>query len=155
MGRIYTAQFNGVAVSAAQDLFELVAPADAIVDIHDISIGQVSDVGDAAEEILLITLQSGSTSSGSGGSSPAAVPREVGDAAFGGTVEANNTTQASGGTIVTHYSWPWNIRGPFEKVFTPETRPRLSPSRRAVITLPAPADALTMNGTITFEEIGG
>jgi len=156
MGRIYTAQFTDVAVSAIQDLFELVAPADSIVKIHDLHLSQKSDVGDAAEEILNIQLTSGHTTSGSSGSAPAAVPNELGDSAFGGTVEANNTTQASAGTIVTHHSWDWNIRGPFDKIWTPETRPVLSPSRRACVELPAaPADAITMSGTITFEEIGG
>lgn len=156
MPRIYTAQFTDVAVTAIQDLFELVAPADAIVKLHDIHLSQKTDVGDAAEEILNIQLTSGHTVSGSGGSSPAAVPMELGDAAFGGTVEANNTTQANTGTIVTHYSWDWNIRGPFDKIFTPETRPVLSPSRRMCIELPAaPADSITMSGSITFEEIGG
>ena len=156
MGRIYTAQFTDVAVSAIQDLFEIVAPADAIVVIHDLHLSQKSDVGDAAEEILNIQLTSGHTTSGSGGSAPTAIPVELGDAAFGGTVEANNTTQAVSGTIVTHYSWDWNIRGPFDKIWTPETRPILSPSCRACVELPAaPADAITMSGTITFEEIGG
>ena len=64
MGRLYTAQFSAVAVSAAQDLFEIVAPSDAIVKIHNIRLGQTSDVGDAAEEILLIKLNSGATTSG-------------------------------------------------------------------------------------------
>ena len=155
MGRLYTAQFSAVAVSAAQDLFEIVAPSDAIVKIHNIRLGQTSDVGDAAEEILLIKLNSGATSSGSGGGSYTPVPIELGDAAFGGTCEINNTTQAADGTIVTHHAWPWNVRGPFEIIFEPETRPVLSPSRRCVLTIPAPADALTMMGTITFEEIGG
>lgn len=155
MSRIYTAQFSAVAVSAAQDLFEIVAPSDAIVKIHNIRLGQTSDVGDTAEEILLIKLNSGATTSGSGGGSYTPVPIELGDAAFGGTCEINNTTQAADGTIVTHHAWPWNVRGPFEIIFEPETRPVLSPSRRCVLTIPAPADALTMMGTITFEEIGG
>lgn len=156
MSRIYTAQFTDVAVTAIQDLFEIVAPADAIVVIHDVHFSQKSDVGDAAEEILNIQFTSGHTTSGSGGTTPPAIPREFGDAAFGGTVEANNTTQASAGTIVTHYSWDWNIRGPFDKIWTPETRPILSPSRRACFELPvAPADSITMSGSVTFEEIGG
>lgn len=84
------------------------------------------------------------------------VPLSLGDAAFGGTCEANNTTQASTGTIVTKYVWNWNIRGPFDKIFTPETRPMISPSARMCIELPAaPADSITMSGSITFEEIGG
>ncbi|MFQ5641667.1 MAG: hypothetical protein ACE5IR_27140 [bacterium] len=155
MGRIYTSQFNGVASTLQQDLFELVAPADGIVVIHEINISQLSDVGDAQEEMLLILLKSGQTTSGSGGTTPSAVPLLLGDAAFGGTVEANNTTKASLGTIVTHAAWDWNIRMPFQIIYTPETRPVLSPSRRATVELATtPADSVTLSGTITFEEVG-
>jgi hypothetical protein len=80
---------------------------------------------------------------------------DLGDAAFAGTCEVNNTTQASAGTIVTHYVWNWNIRVGFDKIFTPETRPLIRPSRRMCLELPAaPADSLTMSGSITIEEIG-
>jgi hypothetical protein len=102
MGRLYTAQFNAVAVTAQQDFFEVVAPADAIVVIHEFGLSQVTEVGDAAEEMLSVLMKSGQTTSGSGGTTPTGIPIELGDAAFGGTVEANNTTKASAGTIVTH-----------------------------------------------------
>ena len=154
-GRIYTAVFSAVAVTAAQDLFELVAPSDSIVVIHELDISQTSDVGDAAEELLLITCKSGATTSGSGGSSVTPVPKNFGDAAFGGTCEANNTTVAADGTIVTHRVTAWNVRAPLSIIWTPETRPILSPSRRWVVSIPAPADSLTMHGTLVFEEIGG
>lgn len=154
MSDIYTAVFNNVAVTAIQDLFEINAAADAVVYLHDIHLSQNSDVGDAAEEILRIELTSGHTSSGSGGTAPTAIPRDIGHAAFGGTVEVNNTTQASGGTIVTHYVWNFNVRTGFDKIFTPETRPRIAPSGRMCLELPAaPADSLTMSGSITFEEV--
>lgn len=156
IGRMYTVQFSGVAVTAQQDFFELVAPADAVVLVHEISLSQSSDVGDAAEEGLSVQLKSGATVSGSGGSAPTPVPTSLGDAAFGGTTEANNTTKANTGTIVTHYSWNWNIRVPFQQIFTPETRPLLSPSRRATLELATtPADSLTVSGYIVFEELGG
>lgn len=155
MGRIYTAVFNNVAVTAIQDLFELVAPADSIVVLHDIHISQNTDVADAAEEILRLELTSGHTTSGSAGSAVTPVAAQLQDSAFGGTCEANNTTQASAGTIVTHYVWNFNIRAGFDKIFTPETRPIIAPSRRMCLELPAaPADSLTMSGSITFEEIG-
>lgn len=156
MGRLYTVQFNGVAVTAQQDLFEVVAPSDAIVKIHRIGLSQSTEVGDAMEEGLSLLLKSGQTTSGSGGSAPTAIPNEFGDAAFGGTTEANNTTKASAGTIVTHYAWNWNIRMPFEHVFTPEERPVLSPSRRGTLELATtPADSITMSGYMVIEEIGG
>ncbi len=156
MGRKYTVQFNGVAVTAQQDFFELVAPADAVVVVHDIHLSQSTEVGDAQEEGLSILWKSGQTTSGSGGSAPTAAPVELGDAAFGGTTEVNNTTKASTGTIVTHHAWNWNVRMPFDVIFTPETRPVLSPSRRATLELgTTPADSITVSGYITFEEIGG
>lgn len=154
MSGIYTAVFNNVAVTAIQDLFEIVAAADAVVLLHDIHLSQNTDVGDAAEEVLRIELTSGHTSSGSGGSAPTAIPRDIGQAAFGGTIEVNNTTQASAGTIVTKYVWNWNIRVGFDKIFTPETRPRIAPGTRMCLELPAaPADSVTMSGSITIEEI--
>lgn len=154
-GRIYTTQFNAVAVTASQDLFELVAPATAIIIVHDVHCYQTSEFGDAAEEMLSLLLKSGATVSGSGGSSGTAVARDFGDAAFGGTVEINNTTKANTGTIVTHYAWAWNVRIPFDVIFTPETRPILSPSRRATLELAtAPADSITMSCWLTFESIG-
>lgn len=156
MGRLYTVQFNGVAVTAQQDIFELNAPADAAVVVHEIGVSQSTEVGDAAEEGLSLLWKSGQTTSGSGGTAPTAVPIEVGDAAFGGTTEVNNTTKASVGTIVTHYAWNWNIRMDFVKIFTPETRPVLSPSRRATLELATtPADSITMSGYLVFEELGG
>ena len=154
MGRIYTAQFN-TAVTAVQDLIEIVAPADASVRIHEIELGNITEIGDAMEEMLSLAWKSGQTTTGSGGSALAEVPLLISDAAAGTTTFANNTTVASAGTIVTHGSWAWNIRVPFQKLYTPETRPVLAPSRRATLELlNTPTDSITIVGTITFEEIG-
>lgn len=156
MSRLYTVQFNAVAVAAQQDLFEIVAPADAVVILHELGLSQVTEVKDAEEEMLALLLKSGSTTTGSGGTTPTAVPVEFGDAAFGGTTEANNTTKATAGTIVTHHAWNWNVRIPFEKIWTPETRPILSPSRRGTVELATtPADSITMSGYLIFAELGG
>lgn len=160
MGRKYSAQFNGVAVTAQQDVFELVAPSDAVVVVHAIELEQTTEVGDTAEEGLSIILKRGigTVTSGSGGSTPTAQPVEDGDAAFGGTVEANNTTKmvVGTGTLETLAAWAWNVRVPFNKIFTPELRPVISPGNRLTVELgTTPADSITMNGTIWFEEIGG
>lgn len=155
-GRIYTASFDGVAVTALQDLFELVAPADAVVEILELHLSQETEIADAQEEMLTILMKSGQTTSGSGGTAPTAVPLSLGDAAFGGTVEANNTTKASVGTIVTHKVWNWNVRVPLDVIWTPETTKILSPSARLTIELDTvPGDSITMGGEITFKEIGG
>lgn len=157
MSRIYTAQFNGVAVTAQQDFFEIVAPSTAAILIHDLWLGQTTELGDAAEEALLLLMKSGQTTTGSNGSAPAKVPRSVASSASGATVAANNTTKASAGTIVTHGGFPpvWNIRVPYQMIWTPETRPLLAPSRRWTFELAStPADSITISGSVTWEELG-
>lgn len=155
MGRLYTATFSAVAVTAAQDLFEIVAPSTGVVLIHELSISQQTNVGDTNEKELQIALKSGQTTTGSGGSSVTPVARDFGDPAAGSTVKANNTTKASAGTIVTHYYWNWNVRGEFYRLWTPEARPILRASRRATLELVnAPAASMTISGSLTFEELG-
>jgi hypothetical protein len=160
MSRMYTAQFNSVAVTAAQDLFEIAAPTDAVVRIHEWSVFQTSDVGDAAEEILRLECVRGvgTVTTGSGGTTVTAQPVEDGDPAFGGTVKANNTTRMAVGTgsldVLPQHGW--NVRQEYNKIYTPETRPPISPGNRWTLSLPAaPADSLTVSGSVTFEEIGG
>lgn len=153
MGRVYSASFEEIAVTAIQDLFEVVAPSDAAVEIHSVVISQSSDAGDSAAEQLPILIHRG-TATGSGGSSVTASPLSKGDAAFGGTVEANNTTQSTEGTFL--HAEAFNVQIGFHYLPPPEDRPVVSPSGLFIVELQAaPADSLTMNGTIVFEEIGG
>lgn len=156
LGMMYTAQFSGVAVAAQQDLFEVVAPSDAVVVIHQIVLAQSSETGDAQEEGLLVQLKRGATTSGTAGTTVTPVPLQAGFAAAGSTVEANNTTKATSGTIVTLHSEAWNIRAPWMWLPSPELRIVVSPGIRFTVELATtPADSITMGGTIYFEEIGG
>jgi hypothetical protein len=157
MSRIYTAVFEGVAVAATQDLFELLAPADATVRIHRI---QVDDDNSETSERLTIRFVrgEGTVTSGSGGSVATAVPTSKGDAAFGGTVETNNTTKMVVGTgaLKTLQRSAFDILAGFDWHPTPEERIDISPSDRMTVELvTAPASSRVMSGTITFEEIGG
>lgn len=155
MSRIYTISFAGVAVTAQQDLFELVAAAGKPFRILSLSLSQSSEVGDAAEEGLAILIKSGQTTSGSGGSAPTPVPLNVTDAAAGLTAETNNTTKASAGTIVTHYPENWNIRQPFFLVFPDRMQPEIAGGRRCTVELgTTPADSITMSGSMCVEEFG-
>ena len=153
MARIYSATFEEVAVTAVQDLFEIVAPADMSVAIHGFMISQSSDAGDSESEQLNVLVHRGSTS-GSGGSTPTPAPLAVGDVASTVTVEANNTTQSTEGTIL--HSESFNVMAGLQVWLPPELRWLISPSGRLNIELQtAPADSLTMSGTVYFEEIGG
>lgn len=139
-------------VSAAQDLIEVVAPADAVVLIHEVHIGQSSDGASADSEMLQTSIIRGHTTSGSGGGSATVTPLETGQPAAGGTYERNNTTQAStsGVTVTTD---AFNVLNGYAAVFDPAIV--VSPSQRCVITLSAPADALTLHARALVDELGG
>ena len=153
MGRIYTSEFDGVSVTAQQDIFMILTPATDIVVVHEVGFSQLTEIQDAEEVMLLLRMRSGQTSNGSGGTAPAMIPRLLGDSTCGCTVRANDTTIASGGTIVQKHSEYWNVRVPYMKIWTPETRPVLPPSTRWTFEL-ATTDTFTAAGYIVFEEIG-
>jgi hypothetical protein len=158
MGRYYAVAFSAVAVSAAQDLFELTAPANgaARIRLHEIRLIQTSDVASADSEVLRVTVKRGTsaTTSGSGGSAPTPAPLESGDPAATFAAEVNNTTQMSGGTITVLLEGGFNVLG--EYVWGPAIPPDRKPSavngERLVVSLTAPADALTMSGSVIVEE---
>lgn len=155
MSGVYTVQFNGVAVTAQQDFFELTASSTKPIVILALSLSQSTEVGDAQEEGLSILLKSGQTTSGTGGTAPTPVSTDSSGSAASFTAEVNNTTKASVGTIVTHAAWNWNVRVPFDVVFTPEQQLIMAASRRCTIELgTTPADSITVSGTIWVQEIG-
>lgn len=155
MSGVYTVQFNGVAVTAQQDLFELTAASGKPIVILAFHLSQSTEVGDAQEEGLSLLFKSGQTVSGSGGSAGTAVGVDSSASAASFVAEVNNTTKANTGTIVTHAVWNWNVRMPFDVVFTPEQQLIMAASRRCTLELATtPADSITMSGTIWVQEIG-
>lgn len=155
MGRVYTVQFNGVAVTAQQDFFEIVAAAGKNCRLLAAYLSQLTEAGDAAEEELLLLYKTGATTSGSGGSAPTPVPLNVTDAAAGFTAEVNNTTKASAGTIVTHHAEHWNVRMPYQLILPDKMQIELTGSRRFTLELATtPADSITIAGTLYVEEFG-
>jgi hypothetical protein len=151
---VFTAPFAGVAVTAANDLWTLTAGATSRLAILEVRFGQYTDFGDAAAEILGVTMRSGDTA-GSGGSAVTAlnVSRHTGAKATTTTVARNNTTQASGGSLV--WADAWNIQAPFVWL-PPDPKQRfiVEAGEVFVVALTLPADSITMSGTITFEELG-
>jgi len=153
MARIYTAQFNAVAATVQQDLFEILAGSNNGATILRLKLSQNNKTGDANEAEFLILIKSGQTTTGSGGTAPSKVVRDSDDAASNATVAANNTTKASAGTIVTHYADNWNIRSPYDFIFMPEERPFLKGGRRGTVELATtPGSSTTISGTIVWSE---
>jgi hypothetical protein len=153
-GRVYTVVFDAVAVSAAQDLFELTAADDKPIEILRLHLFQSSDVGDAASENLQLKIIRGNTTSGSGGTAPTPQPLGPHDTAAGFTAEVNNTTVASTGTAVTLFAGGWNVQAGCDIWFAEGERPRAGQGNTLIrVTQTAPADALTMSGTLWVREL--
>jgi len=150
MGRMYSASVS-VAVTAVQDFFEVNVASTSMVKIHSVFIGQSSDFADAQAEMLQFTLARGGGTAGSGGSTLTARPHQVGHAAYGGTVEANNTTESGTQTILQQLSM--NVQAGLFYVPTPEEQIWVPPSGIFIVgLLTTPNDSLTMQGTVVFEE---
>lgn len=160
MGRLYSARFEAVGVTAAQDLFSLGSPTSGLGVLHSIVIAQTSDVGDSAEEILIVRIITGNETVGSGGSAPTAIPFQLGDTPTV-TVRANDTTEVSTGTSVIKYSDAFNIRVGWQYIPTPETRILFGELIAGTTTFLAcqlisvPTDSVDLTGTIIWEEMLG
>ena len=85
MGRIYAVPFNGTLTNAGgnSDLLEVLPADDKPVKLRGFTLGQTSELGDAAEESLRITVQrfAATVTGGSGGSAVTPVPMDSADAA--------------------------------------------------------------------------
>lgn len=157
MGRVYSCPLTPAAQTAAQDLFEVLAATGKPVRILGWHLVQTTELGDAAEEILRIeTVRGVGATTGSGGSSVTPQQLDNDDAAAGATVETNNTTRltAGGGSLETLEQYGWNVRVPWTHFYTPELAPRVKPGEYWTLSLPAaPADSVTLGGTLWIEEI--
>lgn len=158
MSGFYTIPLTHSAVSAQQDLIAIVAHASKPAILLGFCLSQGgggNDVGDAQEEMLTILVKSGQTTAGSGGAAITPTQNDPNSAAAGFTARGNDTTKASAGTIVTHYTDSWNVRGPFN-IILPEPMQILLPAgRRLTIELATtPADAVNIGGYAVVQEIG-
>lgn len=115
MGRIYAIPYSGTLTNAGgdADLLELLPADDKPVRLRGFVLGQTSEVADAAEEAIRISvIRLGATvTGGSGGSAVTPVPMDSADAAAGVAAECNNTTVATtSGTATTVEELAWNLR---------------------------------------------
>lgn len=155
MGRMYTVEFEAVAVTAAQDFFEVTPADDKPVSIHACFISQSTDAGDAEEELLRLKIIRGHATGGSGGSAPTPAPLNPADTAAGFTSEVNNTTIASTGTPIDLHCETFNVRTGWAYIPTPEMRPQATQGNTTIVVrlMAAPGDSLTMSGTLYVEEL--
>jgi hypothetical protein len=154
--RIYTVSFSAVAVTAAVDLFEITPADDKPIEVIGLFLGQSSDVGDAAAELLAYTVIRGHTTSGSGGTAATARPLNRSDTAAGLAAETCNTTAASAGTTNILHADTFHVSAG-EKLWLPEGcewEASQADTTLVIRLAAAPTDSLTMSGTLYLREQG-
>ena len=148
IGRMYSASFGAVNVASAQDLFQIKSGSGKVTIIHEVVVTQ--DASETSEQVPFQLHRV--TTDGTGGTTPQVAALDVGDAPFAGVAETNNTSRGTAGSVLRREGQ--NLLVGIHWLFTPETRPKISPEGYMVVGLEAnPANGLNMSGTILLEEI--
>lgn len=120
MSRVYAVPYTGTLTTAGgnADLYELLPADDKPIALIGLVLAQSTEVGDAAEENLQLSIiRMGATVTSGNGTSVTPVPTDPNDAAAGLAAEANGATVATtSGTTTTVDEFAWNIRNtPYER----------------------------------------
>ena len=162
MGRMFTALMpNALARTVQFDAWELTPADDKACVIHHIVLGQATELGDAAEEWLMMEILRGGTAmtSGSGGTGSLAgqtpTKCDPGDGTPGFTFDTGNETLATFTSGETIWREPFNVRQGLDRLFEPEERLKcLQTNGGIVVRISAPADSITWSGgTLVVEEV--
>ncbi len=162
MSRIYTVELPKVSRTTAFDFFEITPADDKPCRILMVDIGQVTELGDAAEEQIEWTVRRGGTgmTSGSAGTGSVAAGSGVGmaagiDTGSGFTYDAGNTTVATftSGVILWHSSF--NVRSGLLLPFLPEGWFGVSQANGGLVIRceSTPTDSIDFVGTLLVEEL--
>lgn len=152
MSYLVSAPFDNLSVSTATDIFHLTLGTNKPIIPVEMTLGNFSDLGDAAEEVLRIGVYRGVTGGSGGTALTEVIPDANNTTTIGTVVLANNTTISTGGTLIEVISW--NIRIPLLWAPIPEARLPIHAGAGplAFRLLAAPADAISVSGTIKFLE---
>ena len=152
-GRVYTADFSNVSVSATQDLFSIFPGASMAIEIHQINLGQVTQTTIGGLRVRLRRL-TGTVAQGSGGTVVTPTPLMPNDVASSVTAHANDTTISTATTFTDLFSDVWNLLNGYLYFPAVDDRPVIKLSTGCVFSLDsAPGSAIVCNGSITFAEL--
>ena len=161
MGRFYRVPYTGTITNAGgnADLIALTPADDKPIKLVGWILGQTSEVADAAEEGLELTVRHmTATVTVTGGTGVTPQPNRPGtDPAAGFTATANSSTVATtSGSSVIAEELAWNIRNtPWERWIPEELRLRALQGEYLIVRMDTtPADDFTFAGTFLVEEEG-
>lgn len=152
IGRMYTIAIGSQAQTAAKTLIEIASPSDAVTLVERLYIFQTSF--DTSEN--LGTKFQRITTTGTGTAS-VPEPKQVGDAAYGGTVETNSTIEPTYTAATELLECGFNVLSGF--LWTPANDDEviaISPAALAGMNLDvAPSASMNFSYGCTIREIGG
>jgi hypothetical protein len=159
MSRIYAVPWTATVTNTGgnADLWEFLPADDKPIKLRGFCLGNVSEVGDAAEEGLQISVvRLGATVTSGNGTSVTPVPMDSADTAAGFTAEYNGATVATSSgttTVVEYLSWI-NRQSPYERWYPdPAFAPKAKQGEGLFIRLDTTvADDMTFAGCAWIEE---
>lgn len=159
MPRLYSVPIDAGSITNANGDYEIVEldPAsDKPIEICGWDLGQTSELAEAQEEQLRMSIYRGYTTDGTGGSSVTPVPLAVADAAAGFTADVLRTAIASGGSPTLMWAFAMPVRAGHQWGPVPEGYGFFhAGSNLLVLRLAtAVADDLTFQGSILVREYG-
>lgn len=161
MGFRYSGVFSGTLANAGGDvdLFGLYPADDRPLKLRGLKIGQTSELGDAADEQLRITITRlpATVTNGSGGSALSALGEEdTRGPSAGATVRINDTTPATtNGTAEILEEFSWDVRIPLDMYWPDGCGPVWKVSQGEALTIKingTVADDISGVATVLFEE---
>ena len=152
-GRVYTVSFEGVSITAVQDLVTIFTGVKA-VKIHSAWLGQITATAVGNLNVSLRRLPA-TVTAGSAGTAPTPQPLNPGDAAATVTAHANDTTRSTTGGTISYLAYDvCNVINGYLFLPPAEDRPVIAPSQAFVFSLDtAPSGAETFSGGVTVEEL--
>jgi hypothetical protein len=154
---VYTVSFDQQTIANASgdyDLFELVPADDRPIELVALFLGNKSEVGDAQDEMLAISIITDYTTS-SNGTSTTPRPLDSRDGAAGFTAETVGATVATAGTPITVHVDTFNVRSGYQLILPEFMRPKVDQGDTALYVriTTAVADDLTLSGTAYVREL--
>lgn len=148
MGRLYSIIMDAATIAAAKDLISVTVAADKTLILHELNVTQeASETSDTG--VVQIHRASGTLGVGA-----AATPRalDAGNAAMGGTVLTNLTTDETEGNILLRRAW--NVLSGFHWMPTPESRVVVPGQGIIVVRSDVAITSATVTAELIVEEVG-
>ena len=157
--QIYSVSFsNTPATGVDKDIFELITSTNSRVKLREVRLSQstAAVLGATEVELLSVAIHRGATVAAIGGSTSTPVKRDPRQRVADAVVVVNSSTPGSGSTGLADLLFAGQFLTGEEFLWRPpeDERPLIGLGERLSVRLGASAQTITLQGTMTFEEVG-